>query len=357
VSSATSWREELTRRFPKLASLGPHSYVVGGAVRDLLLGREPADADVACLDPLAAAKSIRERVIRLGDQEHLSAYRVVDRTPQGEHVYDFAELLDHDIDADLGRRDFTMNAMAVDLARDALLDPHGGRRDLESRTVRMVDPSNFDDDPLRTLKGIRMAVKYGFTIDEATIAAIRLRAPRILEMAGERVVYELSIVFSSDALRTAVDLLDRTGLAAALGLKTPHLYADDVSPAGAYALLVDDPRAYAERWRWSDALLRDVLTLQRLIDHHDRLALFDAGERVALQLPPVLRALGRSDLLDLPDFTLRPLLTGTEIATLTGIAPGKELGNLVRALIEAQVMGKVSTREEAEQFVRGARSR
>ena len=351
MSSAMQWRDELIRRFPKLATLGASSYVVGGAVRDLLLGRDPADADVACLDPFAAAKSIREKVIRLGDQEHLSAYRVVDRTPQGEHVYDFAELLDHDIAADLARRDFTINAMAVDLAHDTLLDPHGGRDDLASQTVRMVAPSNFDDDPLRTLKGVRMAVRYGFAIEPVTLAAIRARAPRILEIASERVVYELSVIFSSGAFRNAVNLLDRTGLAAALGLKTPPVHADDVTLAGAYALLVDDPHAYAERWRWSDLLLREVLTLQRLLDHHDRLSLFDAGERIAVQLPPLLRALGRDATLDLPDFTLRPLLTGTEIATLTGTPPGKDLGRLVRALLEAQVMGKVITREEAERLV------
>src|SRR5688500_829041 len=108
------WRDELTRRFPKLAKLGPDCYVVGGAIRDLLLGREPADVDVACIDPLPAAKKIRDRVIRLGDEEHLSTYRVVDN----DHVYDFAELLDHDLDADLARRDFTVNAMAIALAED-----------------------------------------------------------------------------------------------------------------------------------------------------------------------------------------------------------------------------------------------
>ncbi|HEU4887394.1 MAG TPA: hypothetical protein VFV49_05865, partial [Thermoanaerobaculia bacterium] len=124
------WREELTRRFPALAKLGPSAgdscYVVGGAIRDLLSGRNPADADVACVDPLASARLIRDRVIRLGDAEHLNAYRLV----ESGHVYDFAELLDHDIDADLARRDFTINAMAVHLGSGELLDPHGGRRDL-----------------------------------------------------------------------------------------------------------------------------------------------------------------------------------------------------------------------------------
>lgn len=341
------WREELTRRFPALAKLGDDSYVVGGAIRDLLSGREPADADVACVDPLAAARLIRDRVIRLGDAEHLSAYRVVD----GEHVYDIAELLDRDIDADLARRDFTMNAMAVHLGRGELLDPHGGQRDLAARVVRMVDASNFDDDPLRALKGVRMAVKFGFAIEDETLAAIRDRAPRIVEMAAERVTYELSVIFSAGKLRQAVDLLQRTGLFEPLGLHSRSLAADDVSLAGAYALLVEDPRSYAERWKWSAELLREVIALQHLVEKHDRLALYDTGEKIATQLPGILRALGRDDRLDLPDFTIRALLTGGEIAELAGVAPGQELGRIKRALLEAQVRGEVTTREEAVAFV------
>ena len=341
------WREELTRRFPALARLSADCYVVGGAIRDLLLGRNPADADVACNDPLAAARTIRDRVIRLGDAEHLSAYRLV----ESGHVYDFAELLDHDIAADLARRDFTINAMAVHLGRGELLDPHGGRRDLAARLVRMVDPSNFDDDPLRTLKGVRMAVTFGFAIEEQTLIAIRERAPRIVEMAAERVTYELSVILAAGRLRTAVDLLQRTGLLAPLGLRARELHADDVSLAGAYALLVDDPRAYAERWRWSVELLREVITLRYLVEKHDRIALYDAGETIARQLPGILRALGRDDRLDVPDFTIRALLTGGEIAKLTGVAPGAELGRLKRALLEAQIRGEVTTREEAVAFV------
>lgn len=345
------WREELTRRFPSLTKLG-HSadnicYVVGGAIRDLLLGRDPADADVACNDPLAAARLIRDRVIRLGDAEHLSAYRVVDRG----HVYDFAELLDHDIDVDLARRDFTMNAMAVHLGRGELLDPHGGQRDIADRRVRMVDASNFDDDPLRVLKGVRMAVKFDFTIDDETLRAMRERAARIVDIAAERVTYELSVIFSAGKVRLALDLLQSAGLAEPLGLRVRELHADDVSLAGAYALLVDDPRAYAERWRWSVELLREVNALRQLVDAHDRMALYDAGETIALQLGGVLRALGRDDRLDLPDFSLRALLGGNEIAQLAGVKPGQELGRIKRALLVAQVRGEVKTREEAEAFV------
>lgn len=342
-----SWRAELTRRFPRLDRI-EGAYVVGGAVRDLLAQREPVDVDVACRDPLAAARRIRDRVIRLGDAEHLSAYRVVD----GDHVYDFAELLDGDIGADLARRDFTVNAMAVDLDRDELLDPHHGQEDLQRGLVRMVDAANFDEDPLRTLKGVRMAVKYRMDIEPATLAAIRERAALITTVAAERVTYELAIIFTAGSFRRALGLLDRTGLAGPLGLISRHVREDHVSEAAAYAIVVEDPRTHARRWRWSVELLRDVLALQQLLDRHDRLALFDAGERVARQLPAMLRALGQEDELDLPDFSSRPLLDGAEIERLTGVAPGPDLGRIKRALLEAQLRGEVSSVEQAETFVR-----
>src|SRR4051812_41214627 len=166
------FRDDLLELFPALAKLPADAFIVGGAIRDLLLGRDPADVDVACRDPLGCARAISPKVIRLGKAEHLTAYRIV----LGEHVYDFAPLLDNSIDRDLGRRDFTVNAMAVPLDRDELLDPHGGRRDAAARVVRMVDPKNFDDDPLRALKGIRLAVRHRFTVDPDTMRAIRERA-------------------------------------------------------------------------------------------------------------------------------------------------------------------------------------
>lgn len=325
--------DELLARFPRLADLGGEGYVVGGAIRDLLLGREPADVDLACVDPEGAAKTLSDRVIQLGDAE-LTAYRVV----LPSHVYDFAELLGHDIELDLARRDFTIDAMAVALATGDLLDPHAGQRDLAARTVRMVRASNFDDDPLRMLKAVRMAVKYGFEVDGATLEAIRERASRITEVARERVAYELSVIFSLNRFRRAVELLGATGLDAPLGMRTRDFHADDVTLTGAYALLVDEAP-------------RDALALRRLIDQHDRIALYDAGEDIARKLPSVLRALGRDDVLDWPDFGTRALLTGEEIGALANLPPGKELGAVKRALLEAQIRGEVRTRDEAEAFV------
>lgn len=350
------WRDELLRRFPALAALPSGCFVVGGAIRDLILGREPADVDVASADALAAARTLRRKTIRLG-RDHLSAWRVV----QGAHVYDFADLLDGDIGADLARRDFTVNAMAVELETGRFLDPHGGERDARDGIVRMVLDRNFDDDPLRLLKAVRMAVRYSMELDPATLAAIRPRATRILEVAPERVTYELSIILASDAFRRSVSLLHETGLDVPLfgrSLDATAFHFDGVPLAAAMALLVDDPVAHAKRWRWSETLLRQAQSLARLAPMTGdlRIPLYDAGPEVASQLPSMLRAVGRESEVTMPDFGIRAFLTGEEIAAITGLPAGRELGALKRMLLEAQIRGEVSTREEAEAWVRRVKS-
>ncbi len=326
--------DQLLRRFPRLRDLPSGARIaVGGAVRDLLLGREPNDVDVECDDPLAVAQSLGRKVIQLG-RDDLVAWRVV----EGDHIYDFSPL------SPLSRRDFTINAIAVDLVTGELRDPHGGARDIGLRMVRMIDPKNFDDDPLRLLRAVRFAVTLDFTIDDATVEAIRARAAAIASVARERIEYELSVIFSAGAFRRALRFLHAMALDVPLferELDAAQFHADDLSLAAAYALL-------------RGPITREVAALQQLIDHHDRIALYDAGEAIASQLPALLRALGRDDRLDMPDFSIRALLTGDEIATLTGVDRGPRLGAIKRALLEAQIRGELQTREGAEAYVRSS---
>jgi tRNA nucleotidyltransferase/poly(A) polymerase len=221
----------------------------------------------------------------------------------------------------------------------------------------MIDASNFDDDPLRMLKAVRMAVRFGFEIDAETLNAIRIRAKRIADVSAERVAYELTVIFSANAFRRAVSVLRETGLDAPLfGHSLDRdFHADDVPLAAALALLVEDAHAFAKRWRLSDTLMREIQTLQRLIGSHSLLDLFDAGEPIAHQLPPMLRALGRDDAISFPDFGIRPLLTGDEIAAIAGIEAGPRVGILKRALLEAELRGRITSREDAEQFIRDHR--
>ena len=336
-------RDELLRRFPALASLPLHTEVIGGAIRDLMLGAEPADVDVECDEALPTASRLG-KVITLGRGD-LQVYRVV----LDGRVYDFSRR------TDLGRRDFTMNAIALDLTTGEQRDPYDGAADIGRRLVRMIQAMNFQDDPLRMLRAVRLALQFDFTIDEATMTAIRRRAPHVTTVAAERVTYELHTIFSMNQFRRAVALLHEAGLdEPLLGYATdPKRYhADDLLPAAAYALLARDPRAFAERWRWSDAMLRQVLTLQKLTRECNAIELWDAGETIARQFPALLRAIGRQPLV-IPDiFAIKAFLDGNEIAALTGIEAGPRLGSIKRALLEAQLRGEVRTREEAEKFVK-----
>ena len=329
-------RDRLFALFPRLRELPATARIaVGGAVRDLLMDRAPNDVDVECDDPLAVARSLGRKVIQLG-REGMIAWRVV----EGDRIYDFSEL------SPLGRRDFTINAIAVDLASGELRDPHRGAADIDARLLRMIEAKNFDDDPLRMLRAVRFAVTLGFTIDAATLDAVRERAAKISSVASERIEYELSVIFSASAFRRALQLLHATALDVPLfgaELDASRFHADDVPLAAAYALL--GHTAPGPVGRESAALLQ-------LVEKHDRVALYDAGERVAAQLPPLLRALGRDDALDMPDVSIRALLTGDDIAALTALPPGPPLGAIKRALLEAQIRGEVQTREEAVTFVR-----
>ena len=128
---------------------GEQAWVVGGAVRDELLGREVVDLDVACRDPQGAARAYANRAggapFPLSERHGawrvaLEAGRTVDFTP-----------LPGAIEDDLATRDFTINAIAVPLAGGDAADPYGGRGDLEQKVIRAVSASVFADDPLRLL--------------------------------------------------------------------------------------------------------------------------------------------------------------------------------------------------------------
>ncbi|HET7712155.1 MAG TPA: hypothetical protein VFL80_09530 [Thermoanaerobaculia bacterium] len=345
--------------FPALRLIPPPAYVVGGAIRDLILGRQPLDVDVVCARAVSCSEGLGGRVIPLGGERFVS-YRVV---LEGK-VYDFSDLTGGNVENDLARRDFTANAIAVDLANGTTTDPFGGAADIERRLVRMIRGENLREDPLRALKGVRMAVTLEFQIEPATLEAIRAVAPLMQSVAAERVNHELTLIFSAGRLRKAVALLRETDLDTVLFGRTlgAEDYREDaVSVAGSYALLVEDPVAFARRWRWSEALLRQVVTLRDLLrgEGDRRIALFDAGESVSRQLPAALRARGEQEEAAIVETLLRPelfatreLLTGEEIGRIAGVPPGPELGRRKRALLEAQLRGEIGTREEAEHFVR-----
>ena len=194
---------------------GREAWIVGGAVRDRLLGRATTDLDLSLReDPEDAARALARKTggaaFRLSGA--FGAWRVVGRE-NAWHV-DLVVLRDGDIAADLAARDFTVNAMAEPLAGGELLDPHGGRADLEARRLRMVGPSALADDPLRTLRAVRQAIDLGLTIEPATAAAMGREAPGLERVAAERVFGELKQVVVSPSVRAGLELMAAHGITA-----------------------------------------------------------------------------------------------------------------------------------------------
>lgn len=190
------------------------AYLVGGCVRDLLLGREPADYDIAFLGPPAAyamvvASAVDGRVVEIGKP----AFRIWRVASRGRCV-DVAPAAGQSISDDLRQRDFTVNALAVDVATGALVDVTGGRRDLDSGVIRMVSPAAFEKDPVRLLRAFRLAAQLEFAIDAQTSAAIRAGRALILRSAGERIRDELFKLLAAPRSHFHVCAMARAGLLA-----------------------------------------------------------------------------------------------------------------------------------------------
>ena len=190
---------------------GEEAWIVGGAVRDELLGRSVLDLDVACRHPKETAVSYARRFVGAAFplSERHGAWRVA--APGAEQTVDFTPLPDG-IEADLASRDFTFNAIARPVGSGEHYDPYGGRTDLDARRIRAVSESIFLDDPLRLLRAVRMEGELGFRMDEHTEELLRASSDLVTIPAGERILSELQRLSADGYRRLAeVGLLEPLG--------------------------------------------------------------------------------------------------------------------------------------------------
>ncbi len=225
-----------------LREAGFQAYLVGGCVRDLVLGREPADYDVA-------TDATPDEVIRLFPETYAVGAQfgvVLVPLPNANEVssHDLMSASDHSrasvievatFRSDVGysdgrhpdqvryskspredveRRDFTINGLLLDPIKNEVLDFVGGRKDLEAGIIRTIgDPERrFNEDRLRMLRAVRFAARFDYAIDPGTFAAIQKLAPQILQVSRERVRDELVKMLTEGRARHAFLLLDETGL-------------------------------------------------------------------------------------------------------------------------------------------------
>ncbi len=418
---------------------GHQAYLVGGCVRDLELGRPPADYDV-CTDahpdrvqelfPRSLAVGAKFGVILVGDeaaQVEVATFRSDVGYSDGRHPDQvvYSETPQEDV----RRRDFTINGLLKDPATGEVLDFVGGRADLHAGIVRAIgDPRRrFAEDKLRMLRGVRFAARFGFQIEPETMAAAKHLAAQITQVSPERIRDELTKLLTEGAARRGFELLDETGLLAVVlpdisrmkGVEQPpqfHPEGDvwihtrmmleklppNCSPTLAWGVLLHDvgkpptfaPAAgpgtrirfdghaevgarmaehicrglrfsnedteqietlVANHLRFKDVVQMRTATLKRFV----RLPRFE--EHLELHRLDCLASHGSLEaytfvqrfLLETPPEKVYPpkLVTGDDLKGM-GLVPGPRFKEILLAVEEAQLDGRLQDRESALQFAR-----
>ena len=221
-----------TRIARTLREHGFSAYLVGGCVRDLLLGREPADFDVTTsatpqqvmrLFPQTYAVGAQFGVVLVPIKRDTDGtrdnYVVEVATFRSDGAYSDGRHPDEvrfssDVRLDVQRRDFTINGLLLDPDTAEVLDYVGGRDDLQRGVVRTIGNPHqrFHEDKLRMLRAVRFAARFGYSIEEQTFAAIRELAPRIHQVSHERVRDEILKMLTEGHARRAFELLDQAKL-------------------------------------------------------------------------------------------------------------------------------------------------
>jgi len=420
----------------KLRQRGFHAYLVGGCVRDLLLGRQPKDYDVATSATPDQVMSIFPETYAVGAQfgvvlvpappgdVEVATFRSDIGYSDGRHPDEVR--FSTDPREDVARRDFTVNGMLLDPVSNEVLDFVGGRRDLEAKIIRTIgDPKQrFAEDKLRMLRAVRFAARFGYTIEPTTFAAIEELADEIQVVSRERVRDELTRMLTEGRARRAFLLLDESGLlpevvpeiSAMKGVEQPPQFHPEgdvfvhtllllenlpvpCSPALAWGALLHDVgkpatfRVAPERIRFDGHVEVGVKMAQEicrrlrfstdeteqvlaLIDNHMRfghatrmkestlkkfLRMPHFDEHMALHRADCLASHGdlstyefaQKKLAAIPAEKMRPspLVSGDDLIA-AGYAPGPRFREILNAVEDAQLEGRLPSRDAALAFVK-----
>ena len=385
----------------RLREAGHEAFFAGGSVRDMLMGIESTDYDIATgATPrevkklfghvlLVGAKFGVAMVIRDGRKVEVTTFRsdlsyVDGRRPEGVRFATPEE--------DAQRRDFTINGMFYDVATDQIVDFVGGREDLERKILRTIGRADdrFSEDYLRMLRAVRFAVRFDFAMDPATASAVRSHAAKITAISGERVFEELSKMLSLPSAARALEMLADLGL---MQHVMPELFEDqrwarslarvnDVAGRGDLlltlaAMLGELPgghiAAVVRRWGaandlrdalvwiaghltgWADAADWPLCDFKRMLAHrHSRRlrTLWLLEERRTTGKTTHCRGIARrAGGIDPKKLLPSPLVTGKDLQDL-GIPQGPDLGRIHKALYDSQLNEEFSTRKAAMKAAR-----
>ena len=318
------------RRRPALPPFPPDAVLVGGAARDLLRGETPNDYDWAASDPAQAARWLAgETGTAFPLDEVRNHWRAIVNGVQHDVVP-----LPGNLEGELLRRDFTVNALALDAA-GRVTDPSGGLRDLKRRSLRLVSEQNLRDDPLRLLRAVRLATTLNFKLEPQTQAAVQRLAEEGLPLpASERIGAELNALLMSENAAVGVLLLRELGL---LSLYLPELLEGAGVIQGGFHHL--------------DVLEHNIEALHQLLARAP-----DAD--LALRWATLLHDIGKPRTLGVNPATGRATYyghaeVGSELAAavLTRLKQPRALTERVAKLVRAHMVHLPAAEREARRFV------
>ncbi|MEL7332713.1 MAG: CCA tRNA nucleotidyltransferase [Cyanobacteria bacterium J06560_2] len=401
----------------ELSQLPASAHLVGGSVRDQLINRQSSYLDLDFVLPERAVQSASElaKAYKAGFVV-LDAEREIARVVFDQVTVDFAQQQGGSLEADLRRRDFTINAIAYHPLSQTFVDPLGGKADIAAKILRMVSRANLAADPLRILRGHRQAAQLNFTIEPQTQNTIHQLAPQLKQVSIERVRSELDALLSEPAGTEQLAAILEHGL---LSFCLPNFTAERLAqieaidrataqlqrampsyaqrlhqwnkpiPPGCYrswikasklSCLVSEQEKAAQKelmnLSYSRAEMQVILCLIRAQPAIDTLKVrsltrseqFFLFKLAAEQFPAVsLLALSQGIALE----TLQPiiakfldpanpiahaptLITGNDIMQQLSIKPGPKLGKLLKAVEQAQANGELNTTEDAIAWLKNA---
>jgi len=299
-----------------LTEQGIKSYLVGGFVRDMLLGRATADIDIAvAADALEVAPKVATvldgKFVRLDEVNRVG--RVVlanQKAPLASSRWqlDFSTFKGS-IEQDLARRDFTIDAMAIDLSqfeKDSsdvqLIDPFNGRDDLQQRVIRTVSDTVFELDAVRLLRAVRLAAELDFSIDIKTESLIRSYCHLIASVAGERVREELLRLLAVPQARRFLTYLDELGLLTAMipelaqakGVKQPKEHLWDVFDHSIEAVGAVDFLLRQGAWEYANEEILAITPWSTVLSQHfDQEVSSGSTRRLLLKLAALLHDIAK----------------------------------------------------------------
>jgi poly(A) polymerase len=285
---------------------GVKLYLVGGFVRDALLGRGTADIDIAVArDGVEIAQKVASALggsfVLLDEVSRVGRVVVADdKAPSGRWELDFSTF-EGSIEDDLARRDFTVDAIAVDpgeLKKTIhLIDPFNGWTDLKRGIIRAVSDKAFQSDAVRLLRAVRLAAELGFSLDKQTEAQVRKNCHLISGVAGERIREELLRLLAVPHSERFLPYLDELGLVTAIipelaeakGVKQPREHFWDVFDHSVETVIASDFLLHEGAWEYAgDEVLAATPWSEFLAQHFSREVSHGSTRRVLLKLAALL---------------------------------------------------------------------